>query len=204
MHKLSTSVMCLLCNQNFTLPIQWTMAMNFPRTITHAIDFSPGDTGSICHLTVCNLNGCGVCVIVGRRVRVVLRFMACGIFTMKIGVARNEDLSLYAQCMKILAMLNALVTDGMTVTVLSTSTYHTPVCFKCPIVVTGLTSATVKAGFIGTILSARFHVKLASGGHYHSRHIVRWQPHSTSSCSKSWLENYCVTYICHCSVIWFL
>jgi hypothetical protein len=84
-------------------------------------------------LTARNLDGHGVRVVVGRRARVVLRFMTRGIFSMKIGVARNGDLNLYAQCMKILAMLYGLATDDMTVTVLSTSTYH-PVCFKWSLV----------------------------------------------------------------------
>jgi short-subunit dehydrogenase involved in D-alanine esterification of teichoic acids len=72
------------------------MGMNFPRTATHAIDFGPGGTSGIGCLIACNFNGCGVCVIIGRRARVVLRFMTHGIFSMKIGVARNGDLSLYA------------------------------------------------------------------------------------------------------------
>lgn len=58
------------------------MGTNFPRTATHVIDFSPGDTGSIGHLMTHNLNGC---VIVGGRARVVLRFMTHGMFSMKIG-----------------------------------------------------------------------------------------------------------------------
>jgi fatty acid synthase subunit beta len=38
--------------------------------------------------------------------------------------------------------------------------------------VAGLTPSMVKAGFVDAILSAGFNVELASGGHYHSRHIV--------------------------------
>jgi len=33
MRKLLTSI--TLCDQIFTLPIQWTAAMNFPKTATH-------------------------------------------------------------------------------------------------------------------------------------------------------------------------
>ena len=58
------------------------MGTSFPGTATHAIDFGPGGTSSIGHLTAHNLNGH---VVVGRRARAVLRFMTRRMFSMKIG-----------------------------------------------------------------------------------------------------------------------
>jgi fatty acid synthase subunit alpha len=45
----------------------------------------------------------------------------------------------------------------------STSTRRFP---ASPIMVAGMTPSTVKAGFVSAVLSAGFHVELASGGHY--------------------------------------
>ena len=38
--------------------------MNFPETATHAIDFGIGGTSGIGPPTACNLNGCGIHVII--------------------------------------------------------------------------------------------------------------------------------------------
>jgi len=37
---------------------------------------------------------------------------------------------------------------------------------KPPIMVAGMTPSTVKAGFVGAVLDAGYHVDLAGGGHY--------------------------------------
>ena len=39
---------------------------------------------------------------------------------------------------------------------------------KPPVMVAGMTPSTVKAGFVGAILSASYHVELAGGGHYNA------------------------------------
>ena len=64
MRKLSTSIARSLCDQIFTLPIQWMAATDFPETATHVIDFGPGGTSGIGSLTARNLDGCGVRVVV--------------------------------------------------------------------------------------------------------------------------------------------
>ena len=67
MRELKSSVTHSLCNQNFTSPIHWPKATNFSKTATHAndaIDFGPGGLSGIGPLTVRNLDGHGVHVIV--------------------------------------------------------------------------------------------------------------------------------------------
>jgi hypothetical protein len=104
MRKLLTSITRSFCDQIFTSPIQRTAATNFPKTATHATDFGPGGTSGISTLTGRNLDGRGVRVVIvgdkgkGRRM-----------YDMKSGGARNGDLSLCAQGMKILAMLYRIV-----------------------------------------------------------------------------------------------
>ena len=39
---------------------------------------------------------------------------------------------------------------------------------KPPIMVTGMTPSTVKAGFVSTVLDAGYHIELAGGGHYNA------------------------------------
>jgi fatty acid synthase subunit alpha, fungi type len=65
MHKLKSSITCSLCDQIFTSPIHWTKATNLPGTATHAIDFGPGGLSGIGLLTLRNLDGRGVHIIVG-------------------------------------------------------------------------------------------------------------------------------------------
>jgi len=73
---------------------------------------------------------------------------------MKNGGAKNEDLGLCAQGIKICAMLYGIVLMVMTSN--SDGTIH----------------IDVKADFVSAILSAGFHVKLAGGGHY-SPDVIR-------------------------------
>jgi fatty acid synthase subunit alpha, fungi type/fatty acid synthase subunit beta, fungi type len=62
--KLTTSLTRSLCDQIFTKPIHWSEATRFPPTATHAVDFGPGGLSGIGSLTVRNLEGRGVRVIV--------------------------------------------------------------------------------------------------------------------------------------------
>jgi hypothetical protein len=99
-----------LCDQIFTSPIQWTAATNFPETATHAIDFGPGGTSGIGPLTARNLDGRGVrVIIVGDKGKGGAEVYDSQMYGMKSGGARNGDLSLCAQGMKILAMLYGIL-----------------------------------------------------------------------------------------------
>lgn len=64
MRSLTTSLTRSLCDQIFTQPIHWTIATNFPKSATHAIDFGPGGISGIGPLTAHNLAGRGVRVLV--------------------------------------------------------------------------------------------------------------------------------------------
>lgn len=64
LRELTTSVTRSLCEQVFSLPIQWTKATAFPETATHAIDFGPGGLSGIGGLTARNLDGRGVRVMI--------------------------------------------------------------------------------------------------------------------------------------------
>jgi fatty acid synthase subunit beta len=66
MHELlvKSSITRSLCNQILTSPIHWPKATNFSKTATHAIDFDPGGLIGIGLLTVRNLDGRGVRVII--------------------------------------------------------------------------------------------------------------------------------------------
>ena len=64
MRELKSSITRSLCEQIFTSPIHWSKATNFPETATHAIDFGPGGLSGIGPLTVRNLDGYGIRVIV--------------------------------------------------------------------------------------------------------------------------------------------
>jgi len=64
MRQFSGSITRLLCDQIFTLPIHWSVATDFPKEATHAVDFGPGGLSGIGPLTARNLDGQGVRVIV--------------------------------------------------------------------------------------------------------------------------------------------
>src|ERR1700733_13709525 len=46
---------------------------------------------------------------------------------------------------------------------------------KPPVMVVGMMLLTVKAGFVSVILSAGYHIELASGGRYHSVEVMVYQ-----------------------------
>ena len=64
MHKLTSSITWLLCDQIFTSPIHWDTATGFLETATHVIDFGLGGMNGIGTLTACNLEGRSVRVII--------------------------------------------------------------------------------------------------------------------------------------------
>ena len=64
MHELNSSITHSLCDQIFTSSTHWSEATNFSETVTHAINFGPGGWSGIGPLTVRNLDGRGVHVIV--------------------------------------------------------------------------------------------------------------------------------------------
>jgi fatty acid synthase subunit alpha len=49
-----------LCDQIFTLPIQWFRSDQLPETTAHAVDFGPGGLSGVGPLTSRNLDGRGV------------------------------------------------------------------------------------------------------------------------------------------------
>ncbi|KAF5368157.1 hypothetical protein D9615_010208 [Tricholomella constricta] len=140
LRTLSTSITRSLCEQIFTSPIHWSKATDFPETATHAIDFGPGGLSGIGPLTASNLDGRGVRIVIA-------------------GHRGKEDAELddalevkYEKC------------DGT----MHINTPFSRLLGKPPIMVAGMTPSTVKAGFVGAVLDAGYHVQLAGGGHYNA------------------------------------
>ncbi|KAH9945014.1 fatty acid synthase [Epithele typhae] len=142
-----------LCDQIFTLPIQWSAATNFPDTATHAVDFGPGGISGIGPLTARNLEGRGVRVIV-------------------VGDKAKGPAELYdSQSIKTEEWWSKKFSPALVKT--SDGTIHLDTPFsrllgKPPIMVAGMTPTTVKAGFVGAVLDAGYHIELAGGGHYNA------------------------------------
>ena len=77
--------------------------------------------------------------------------------------------------------MSPLISDGE----IHIDTLYSRLLGKPPIMVTGMTPSTVKAGFVSTVLDAGYHIELAGGGHYnaaalHSKvaDIQKWIPPS--------------------------
>ncbi|KAG5646963.1 hypothetical protein DXG03_001686 [Asterophora parasitica] len=153
LRTLSTSITRSLCEQIFTSPIHWSKATDFPETATHAIDFGPGGLSGIGPLTARNLDGRGVRVIVA-------------------GDRGKGDAELYdATEVKYEDWWSKKWSPSLVRT--SDGTIHLDTPFsrllgKPPIMVAGMTPSTVKAGFVGAVLDAGYHVELAGGGHYNA------------------------------------
>ena len=135
-------IWCSLCNQIFTLPIQWTAAAN---SALHAIDFGPGGLSGLRFLMVRTVNGWGARVIVE---------LYNGILGEIVGPS--------ACPYKVSKLMIYLVVLFIWSTFL-TGWYDTPfsqLLGKPPIIIAWMMPTTVKAGFVSTVLSAGYHVKL--------------------------------------------
>ncbi|QRV90063.1 fatty acid synthase subunit beta [Ceratobasidium sp. AG-Ba] len=151
LRDLTTSVTQSLCEQVFSLPIQWTKATGFPDSATHAIDFGPGGLSGIGGLTARNLEGRGVRVlIVGEKG--------------KNGAEVYDSTNLKRESWWAKKWTPTLVktSDGK----VQLDTPFSRLLGKAPIMVAGMTPTTVKAGFVSAVLRAGYHVELAGGGHY--------------------------------------
>lgn len=55
--SLKTSTAYSLCRKIIVSPIHWSKATDFPKSVTHAVDFGPGGLGGIGPLTARSLDG---------------------------------------------------------------------------------------------------------------------------------------------------
>ncbi|KAF5382044.1 hypothetical protein D9615_004428 [Tricholomella constricta] len=153
LRTLSTSITRSLCEQIFTSPIHWSKATDFPETATHAIDFGPGGLSGIGPLTARNLDGRGVRIVIA-------------------GDRGKGDAELYdALEVKYEEWWSKKWFPSLVRTSDGTIHINTPfsrLLGKPPIMVAGMTPSTVKAGFVGAVLDAGYHVELAGGGHYNA------------------------------------
>ena len=60
--------------------------------------------------------------------------------------------------------MSPLISDGE----IHIDTPYSQLLGKPPIMVTGMTPSTIKAGFISAVLDAGYHIELAGGGHYNA------------------------------------
>ncbi|TFY83042.1 hypothetical protein EWM64_g962 [Hericium alpestre] len=142
-----------LCDRIFTLPIHWSKATDFSKTVTHAIDFGSGGISSIDPMVARNLDGRGVRVIVA-------------------GDKGKGDAELYSvrgvkheqSWIKKWSPSLVKMSDGK----IHIDTRFTRLLNKPPIMVAGMTPAAVRVGFVSAVVSVGYHVELAGGGHYSS------------------------------------
>jgi hypothetical protein len=95
-------------------------------------------------------------------------FIICRIYGTRSGGVRNGDPDWFAPGMQHVLYYfdHTLITFSYS----SDGTIHINTPYSCllgkaPIMVAGVTPSTVKGGFVSAILSAGFHIELASGGH---------------------------------------
>ncbi|KAK0227016.1 hypothetical protein EDD85DRAFT_975426 [Armillaria nabsnona] len=150
--NLKTSLTCSFCDQIFTTPINWTKAVDFPVTATHAIDFGPGGISGIGPLAARDLDGRGVHVVV-------------------IGDHAKGDAELYSSVE--VKYEDWWAKNWAALVKSSDGVVHLDMPFsrllsKPPIMVAGMTPTTVKAGFVSAVLDAGYHIELAGGAHYNA------------------------------------
>ncbi|KAF4614083.1 hypothetical protein D9613_007929 [Agrocybe pediades] len=153
MRSLSSSITRSLCEQIFTSPIHWTKATDFPESATHAVDFGPGGLSGIGPLTAKNFEGRGVrVVVVGNKAKGDAELFSSANVKYEEWWSKKWSPSLVR------------TSDGE----LHLDTPFSRLLGKPPIMVAGMTPSTVKAGFVGAVLDAGYHIELAGGGHYNA------------------------------------
>ncbi|KAG8724432.1 3-oxoacyl-[acyl-carrier-protein] synthase [Ceratobasidium sp. 395] len=130
----------------------------FPDTATHAIEFGPGGMSDIGSLTVRDLDGRGVRVVI-------------------VGDKGKSGAEVYDA---------TNTSDGK----IQLDTTFSRLLGKPPIMVAGMTPATVETGFVSAVLRAGYHVELAGGEHYNAgapapRSPKSWRKSQQASASHS-------------------
>lgn len=135
-------------------PIYWaTKATAFPSTATHALDFGTGGASGIGSLCVRNWEG-------------------RGIRTIMLG-NRGEGPGAGKEAWGSAVLRDARWTDKFRPRLVRTSdgkvhidTPFSRLLSKPPLMVSGMTPCTVRAGFVSAVMKAGYHIELAGGGHY--------------------------------------
>jgi fatty acid synthase subunit alpha, fungi type len=161
------SLTCSICNQIFTKPLHWPKATDLPQCATHAVDVGAGGISGIGPLNARNLDGRGVrFIVIGEKGKGDAEFyLVCDVKTEQSWI-RNGHRHLSKQgefpALACSSTFEDLGSDGK----IRIDTSFSRLLGKPPVVVAGMTPATVKAGFVSAVLYAGCHVELAGGGHY--------------------------------------
>ncbi|KAK9765807.1 fatty acid synthase alpha subunit Lsd1 [Basidiobolus ranarum] len=152
-----------LIDQICSLPVQWEAATN--ASVTHILDFGPGATSGIGGLTHRNKEGTGVRIILAGTLEggnPELSYKADLFDTEKSAVRYAQNWAKDFQ-----PRLVKTSTDGR----VYVDTRMSRFLGKPPIMVPGMTPATVSEKFVGATINAGYHIELAGGGHFSPEHL---------------------------------
>ncbi|KAF1805804.1 fatty acid synthase [Mucor lusitanicus] len=151
---LTQSLLQLICER----PVHWEKSI--PKAgLTHIIDFGPGGTSGIGGLTYRNKEGTGVEVILADSLEGTNKDLSykADLF--------NADISSvkYAQNWATLFQPKLVETASGRIDV---DTKMSRLLGKPPLMVAGMTPATVNEKFVAAVMNAGYHVEVAGGGHF--------------------------------------